>query len=1043
MKQRSWIVLRPVCFFLFLIVVVLSLAALLITIWFGKVARIEKDVKFVSNNFNQEFISVIQNAAAFFSPNNASAINLARLLSFSLDDNDLHYFTNIQSKVVPALFQACSTIPYLSQISYIGSNGLFFAYYKEGGDSYAALYSNMTFPSRNDHTENYTWYVQPADRDTGKLYGEAIMFPAPAVVEATWFRAALNSSNGYASVGTGWQNPQEFVLLSNVGLNGTGVISLGFAMRPLIDFLAAAMALYDGSLKLASKDWNVVVRGFPNSTTRNFLDDRDHVLFQTAGNISCQSYNGSVLSIGGRKYVILCSPAEIGGLEFVYVFAVARDEYASLVHKNIRLSFVLVVLMVGGVVVTICVFVSLIVEAARREMFLCGALINQMESTQQSERKSMNKSLAFASASHDIRASLAGITGLIDLCRGEVTKRDPSRSDVVANLLQMEGCTRDLLGILNCILDTSKMEAGKMQLEEEEFDVELLEDVVDLYHPAGMKKGVDVILDPCDGSVLIWSRARGDRSKLKQILSNLLSNAIKFTSEGHVTVRAWARKPSLKNEMLASTQNKSMSCLLCLLFKIHRANNEAESVQRDPNSLDFTFEVNDTGKGIPKEKRQSVFENYIQVKETAFGQQGTGLGLGIVQSLVRLMGGDIEIVEKEVGEGGTCFRFNVLLSVGASGANGEYGSSDFFQHPGLFTRRVNSPRAERSQVVLLVKSAKRSNVLQSFMQKLGIKVHVVRQHEQLAPTLRQMKRSKPSLSSHSPEGNSRSDGSVPLSSLDGTDYDVSLTQSQSQSHQKRPNAAAGLSGFVLLVIDRRSGPFRGISRAVAEFRKGLNHNCYSRVVWLDTPVPDHDHSSSRSFDEDVLPPSDLVMSKPLHGSRLHQTIALLPEFGGIPPRRGEIRNVTAHGKGDIEEGGRPEPLMGKKILVVDDDPVGRKIATFVASQLGATSFGCENGAAALQLVCTALGGEPSAFMDSARFDCILMDCQMPVMDGIEATARIREAESGYGVRTPIFALTAHDKGEEIDKMMRAGVDGYITKPLNKDCFLKIVSQFIG
>lgn len=131
----------------------------------------------------------------------------------------------------------------------------------------------------------------------------------------------------------------------------------------------------------------------------------------------------------------------------VFVFAVVRDEFSSLVHKNIRLSFALLVLMVGAVVMAICIFVSLIVEAARREMFLCGALINQMESTQQSERKSMNKSLAFASASHDIRAALAGISGLIEVCHGEVTKRDPCRS-VVENLLQMEVCTRDLLGFL-------------------------------------------------------------------------------------------------------------------------------------------------------------------------------------------------------------------------------------------------------------------------------------------------------------------------------------------------------------------------------------------------------------------------------------------------------------------------------------------------------------------------------------------------------------------------------------------------------------------
>lgn len=171
-----------------------------------------------------------------------------------------------------------------------------------------------------------------------------------------------------------------------------------------------------------------------------------------------------------------------------------------------------------------------------------------------------------------------------------------------------------------------------MQLEEEVFNVEqLLEDVVDLYHPAGMKKGVDVILDPCDGSISRCCWAKGDRSKLKQILSNLLSNAVKFTSEGHVSVGAWARKPSLKNEMLGSTQNNWMSCL----FKMHRsAKGEPESLNGDPNCMDFTFEVNDTGKGIPKEKRKSVFENYIQIGETAVGEQGTGLGLGIVQSLV-------------------------------------------------------------------------------------------------------------------------------------------------------------------------------------------------------------------------------------------------------------------------------------------------------------------------------------------------------------------------------------------------------------------------
>lgn len=68
--------------------------------------------------------------------------------------------------------------------------------------------------------------------------------------------------------------------------------------------------------------------------------------------------------------------------------------------------------------------------------------------------------------------------------------------------------------------------------------------------------------------------------------------------------------------------------------------------------------------------------------------------------------------------------------------------------------------------------------------------------------------------------------------------------------------------------------------------------------------------------------------------------------------------------------------------------------------------------------------------------------QMPVMDGSEATVRIREAEGGYGVRTAIVALSAHSKGEEVEKMVEAGVDGYITKPLNNHNLLKALSPLI-
>lgn len=194
---------------------------------------------------------------------------------------------------------------------------------------------------------------------------------------------------------------------------------------------------------------------------------------------------------------------------------------------------------------------------------------------------------------------------------------------------------------MNSILDTSKIEAGKIQLEEEEFHLgQLLEDVVNLYHPVGMKKGIDLVLDPYDGSVIKFSQVKGDRGKLKQVLCNLLSNAVKFTSEGQVTVRAWVKNlPDMQSNMISSKHNgeilKHLSFLLCKNTERFREQQATDNgVHLNSDCMEFTFEIDDTGKGIPKEKRKLVFENYVQVKETALGQGGTGLGLGIVQSLV-------------------------------------------------------------------------------------------------------------------------------------------------------------------------------------------------------------------------------------------------------------------------------------------------------------------------------------------------------------------------------------------------------------------------
>ncbi|KAK9281199.1 hypothetical protein L1049_004094 [Liquidambar formosana] len=1117
MKLSSLIALRPVCVFVILAFIVLLLPSLVIPYWHHKMGRMEYDVNLNSHNVHAELLSEIENTAKLLHPINSSATNLARVLSSSLKGPKLT-FSKIQTRVAPSLFQALSTIPYSSQISYIGLDGLFFSYYIDNNQT-LAVYSNTSFSfnsSAPNATNNYTWYTQPVNRDTGKLYGEATVSPPLITVNASWFQEALNSPNGYASLGSGWNNAQKLLFLNTARMHGRGAISLGFPVEAITGFFSDT-DFHGGNLSLATKNGTMLVEGLPN--THMVLGQVMLVMFLASFNMD-GTLNASILNIEETEYMFYCSPLEILGVQSVYVLAFPLKGLVSLVHRNRKLTLTVLIIMIISMVVSILAFMFLMIRAARREMYLCAALIKQMEATQQAERKSMNKSLAFASASHDVRASLAGITGLIEISYHEVAPG----SELQTNLRQMEACTKDLLGLLNSILDTSKIEAGKMQLEEEEFNLaELLEDVVDLYHPVAMKKGVDVVLDPSDGSVMKFSHVKGDRGKLKQILCNLLSNAVKFTSEGHVSVRAWVKKPSFENSILASHRNGWLNRLSGFFLKNNEAYNNLEAmnaVQQNPNAMEFVFEVDDTGKGIPKEKHKSVFENYVQVKETALGQGGTGLGLGIVQSLVRLMGGEIGIVDKEIGERGTCFKFNVYLTTSetASIANvkegdielsGDYKPSDSHQHLGP-TIRTPSPKHEGSRVVLLIQSDERRRISQKVMENLGIKVSVVKHWEHLPHTLKKIKR-KMNLSHQSSSGksdwSSRSDclsksasqnssvgaKDMPLSAMDGTDH---MLPAHRRTHHR------GAPSFILILIDASAGPFPQLCRAVAEFRRNLSiTSC--KVVWLDKPTARS--IDYKSLEEDKLSSNDHIISKPFHGSRLYQVIGFLPEFGGTlegtlakpkrentfqvgkvstdpgsssayqthfrsnsgnsptlvqPIQRGEIQEHDSSGnekvlrkkktilqQTEIQECGNPsseKPLSGKKFLVAEDNPVLRKLAISNLSRLGATVEYCENGQEALELICRGLSDQ--RILEASMilpYDYVLMDCEMPVMDGFEATRQIRKQEKYFGVHIPIIALTAHTTGEETKKTIQAGMDFHLPKPLNREKLLEAIQCING
>lgn len=226
------------------------------------------------------------------------------------------------------------------------------------------------------------------------------------------------------------------------------------------------------------------------------------------------------------------------------------------------------------------------------------------------------KSRFLATMSHEIRTPLNGIMGFARLLEMDLP---PGELKEQAGYLVQSSET--LSSILNDILDFSKLESGMVKLVDSPFLMEqLLKGSTELPRLTCESKGVKFELNNKLGEHQIYS---GDMGRLRQILQNLLSNAIKFTSHGKVSLTV-------------------------------------SNTQLNPNEDLITFEVSDTGLGIPKDKQSLLFKPFSQVhtdRENRFG--GTGLGLSIVKSLVNAMGGEIQL-ESEPGQG-TQVMFSVSL----------------------------------------------------------------------------------------------------------------------------------------------------------------------------------------------------------------------------------------------------------------------------------------------------------------------------------------------------------------------------------------------